>query len=160
MWLSPPCCCMTFLMFRFLRFYLSAVPSLPPCYFLRTQAYTVFFWSSSLLQSLCWFPTYYIENNQSAPNVMLGWVPGDACALGPIVSWQNHLPVEPRGAFALSCHLVIPGRDDQGFPIANDLPCNRRHTDWVPRAVPGDSQTSGRSLSPRRVLRVTLNLES
>jgi hypothetical protein len=29
---------LTFLMFRFLRFYLSAIPSLPSCYFLRTQA--------------------------------------------------------------------------------------------------------------------------
>jgi hypothetical protein len=47
--LSPPWCYVTFLMFRFLRFYLSAMPSLPLCYFLRTQASFVFFWSSSLL---------------------------------------------------------------------------------------------------------------
>jgi hypothetical protein len=46
----PPQCYITFLIFRFLRFYLSARPSLPPCCFIRTQAYTVFFWSSSLLQ--------------------------------------------------------------------------------------------------------------
>jgi hypothetical protein len=48
---SPPQCYMTLLMFRYLRFYLSAMPSLPPCYFLRTQAYSVFFRASSLLQT-------------------------------------------------------------------------------------------------------------
>jgi hypothetical protein len=40
----------TLSMFRFLRFYLSAMPSLPPCYFMRTQTYFVFYWSSYLLQ--------------------------------------------------------------------------------------------------------------
>jgi hypothetical protein len=35
---SPPQCYVTFSTFRFLRFYLSAMPSLPPCYFIRIQA--------------------------------------------------------------------------------------------------------------------------
>jgi hypothetical protein len=34
----PPQCSVTLSMFRFLRFYLSAMPSLLPCYFIRTQA--------------------------------------------------------------------------------------------------------------------------
>jgi hypothetical protein len=40
----------TFFMFGFFRFYLSAMPSLSPCYFIRTQAFLFLFWSSSLLQ--------------------------------------------------------------------------------------------------------------
>jgi hypothetical protein len=37
---SPPHCYVTLLMFGFLRFYLSAMPSLPPCYFLRPTLFS------------------------------------------------------------------------------------------------------------------------
>jgi hypothetical protein len=37
MWLSPPWCYVTFLVFRFLRFYLSAMPSLLPATFSRLR---------------------------------------------------------------------------------------------------------------------------
>jgi hypothetical protein len=33
-----PQCYVTFFTFEFLRFYLSAMPSLPPCYLIRTRA--------------------------------------------------------------------------------------------------------------------------
>jgi hypothetical protein len=35
-----PQCYVAFFMFRFLRFYLSAMPSLPPCYFLRPSLFS------------------------------------------------------------------------------------------------------------------------
>jgi hypothetical protein len=46
-------CYMTFFTFRFFKFYLPAVSSLPPCYFIRTQTYLLLFWPSSLLQVHC-----------------------------------------------------------------------------------------------------------
>jgi hypothetical protein len=38
----PPQCYVTLSTLRFLRFYLSTMPSPPPCYFIRTQAYCFF----------------------------------------------------------------------------------------------------------------------
>jgi hypothetical protein len=50
--LVPFClwCYVTFFTFGFFRFNLSSMPSLPPCYFIRTQVCLFLFWSSSLLQ--------------------------------------------------------------------------------------------------------------
>jgi hypothetical protein len=44
-----PYCYVTFTI-GFFRFYLSAMPSLPPCYSIRTQVCLFLFWSSSLLK--------------------------------------------------------------------------------------------------------------
>jgi hypothetical protein len=40
----------TFFTFRFFKFYLSAMPFLPPCYIIRTQTCLLLCWPSSLLQ--------------------------------------------------------------------------------------------------------------
>jgi hypothetical protein len=42
--LHSPQCYMTFLTFRFFKFYLPAIPSPPPCYIIRTQTCLLLFW--------------------------------------------------------------------------------------------------------------------